>query len=404
MAIKCKQGTNTTETVSGIILTGTTPQINDSATYYYGTTTHTFANEVKYVNLDSNTTGVWFTISGSSVIFKYSASTSGARATYTATVVHGLPDVTVTDIKATSGKAINYVNVSSDPSKYIWTRPTTFYMELDWDYFKSWSLKRVDGSKSVDSVVGTIKSNSSLSTSGTTRYTLPTSDGIRYGDKLNFTYTLKPGATMSLGSSGSYAVTVDPTFGITNHTGGSSGEFPDPIVTFIEGPCPFTKWVGTRDAMDYCKNRRSEGKDCATFTIKVEKPSSLSGVPVDVYMEEGFFEECYYTKNKLSHGWETSISTKTYCSIQVNGKTLSSSLIYIGSIAANTSSATYTAKMISDESDVTLTWPKYASVLVQINSTNNSAHKYTTNSSQAAESEGTHTTGGDNTGSYPAGS
>lgn len=382
MAIKYKQGTNTVETVTGTIITGSTQYVNDSATYYSGEITHNFSNEVKYVTLEAGTAdGIWFTISGSSVVFKYSASTAGAKGKYVATVTYGPPDIVITDVKASSGATINYVNLASDPTKYIWTRPTSFGLQLPWGYLKSWSLTREAGSKSVDSTTGTIKSNSSLATSGTTKYTLATSDGIRYGDKLKFTYTAKPGA--SVGYTSGTTVTVDPTFEIVNTTA-SKTAFPDPTVAVSDD----LGWVEG----DWNSIKNKSNTECFTVAVTNNSP-----VPCSVWAQDKSvgYAECYYRQNLNLVTY-----TDTSCRIATtDGTTISMTAdTYIGEIGASTTK-TFTLKIVPSVS-VTKAWPKHAWVSVKLVAKGD--HMYSPDNAIDSDYGGQWTTGGSGGSSGPS--
>ena len=192
MSIKCTTGETFSETVTSIIKTGNSAQYDSSGTYYYGSETKTFSGTVRFVEIISG--NVYYSINGSSVTFSYSSSLSGATQNYKATVLYGAALTTVKDISNTN---VDYINTSTDATKYVWTRPVDFQLQLPWDYIASWSLSRAGwgtgstNSMCVDSFAGVLKSTDSSYT-GTNTYTLPyDSYGIRYGDYLTLTLTPK---------------------------------------------------------------------------------------------------------------------------------------------------------------------------------------------------------------------
>jgi hypothetical protein len=332
---------------------------------------------------------VWYSISGNSVTFRYTSALSGAKAKYTASVDVGYPVTKIEDVASTSGVNIDYIKAAST-NQYVWTRPTAFDIKADWDYFRSWSLNRTTSSLSVDSTAGTVKSNSSLATSGTNKYTIAKSEGLRYGDNLKFTYELKPGAKMSM--------TTDVTIGRDCLALSSCGGSQETLPTFTASL--MNQWSFKSPGKDTLKSSTTSDQ----FYITVTKPDIKwwkedLAVDVAIYVADC---EHYYINDQLI-GW-SSVKTDTSGSIKVGsgpaaGTTLSTSFTHIGTIYKN--STELTVQLLST-GDGDKRCPKYANIRVRctIQDSCKNNHKYKTSEGKLYVYGGSPTTGSAGGGGY----
>lgn len=395
MAIKCVSGAVTTETVSGNIITGGSPLYDSSGNYYSGSETKTFSDTVQYVEIVSGS--VYYSINGKSVTFSYSSSLSGARQAYSAKVTYGAATTTVTDVKATSGSTIDYVNTTQDTTKYMWTRPTTFDLQMPWNYIASWTLSRAawgtasTNSMCVDSTAGTIKSSSSLATSGTTVYTLPISDGIRYGDYLTLTVTPKPCANLSKTTFNCKVARGNTSIKDTSFASGKSfsEEVDNGLITISwEGGT----WATTDSEAD---SQRKNGlpSGCENFNVRITKSSSIASLPVTVeaYAYSSFCE-CWYTKDLEAVTFKDTSAQVWYGGSQLG--TSASNYRTLGTLAAGTTSGAYTFAVKADaHSNVKKSWPKC--VWLCFRYTIGGSHCYSDSVATDSDYKGQWTMGGD---------
>lgn len=192
---------------------------------YSASKTIDYGAPVKYVTVMPKT--VYYKISGNTVRYTFTSSSANSSTTVTATANYGgTSEITLTDVKLSSG-TVNYVKANNT---YVWTRPASFTMQLPWSYFSAWTLSRTS-SLNPDVAAGAVTSRSSSSmTSGTSTYSV---NGLKYGDNLKLTYTLKEGGSVNI--TNNYTCTVDPTFAITNTGATQSTTLPKPTVTL---ECP----------------------------------------------------------------------------------------------------------------------------------------------------------------------
>lgn len=380
MALQCAKGGVTTHSVSGTVITGSTPIYDSSGAYYSGTSKHSFDGPVKYVTV--LTGDVWYTISGNSVTFKYTSSTSGAKAKYTASVDVGYPATKIEDVASTSGVNIDYIKAAST-NQYVWTRPTAFDIKADWDYFRSWSLTRTASSLSVDSTAGTVKSNSSLTTSGTNKYTITKSEGLRYGDNLKFSYELKPGAKMSMTTE----VTIGRDCLELSSCGGSQETLPTYYAELN------SQWNFGSPGKDTLKNSTT----CDQYFLVVKKPD-VKWFKEDLAVDVSAYVtgcESYYINDQLI-GW-SSVKTNTSAGVKVGdgdcaGTTLSGSYAKIGTIKKNEDQLVVQL-LVTGSGDKRC--PKYTRLRLKftIQSSCANKHKYKTSEGQLYVYGGTATSG-----------
>lgn len=256
---------------------------------YSASKTIDYGAPIKYVEVFPKT--VYYKTSGNTVKYTFTSSSANSSAKVTATVTYGgTSETTLTDVKLSSG-TVNYVKANST---YVWTRPASFTMQLPWSYFSAWTLSRT-GSLNPDVAAGAVTSRSSSGwTSGTSTYSV---NGLKYGDNLKLTYTLKEGGSVNI--SNNYTCTVDPTFAITNTGATQSTTLPKPTVTLT---CPNT-----------AKNK---------LTLKV---TNNCGATVNVIPYKG---TCYVDKGSWSGG------VQTVSSVYENGSAISNTRS-VGTLIAN---------------------------------------------------------------------
>ena len=371
MSILCTTRSVVETSYTYTITTGTTPYTDPySGTYYKGTNTVDYGDEVRYIKFTSSTSA-GYDISGTKVTYTVTENTSQKSRTFTVVVGTGPAPTNITDVKTTSGSIVNYVKVSPD-NKYVWARPATLSLQLPWDYYKSWTLSRESGSLGPASTTGTITSSSSLSTSGTNTYSI---SGLYYGDKIKITYTAKPGAT-SFGIASGSTYTIDPTFSISN-TNASSIGLNAPTLTLSD------KFGWKEVSWDTVKNTSNPEQFTATVT-------NNASVACDVYfMDDSVgYAEAYYRVNLNLVTY-----TDTRCTIATSGgtKISSSSYTYVGTIAAG-ETKNFTFKLVPSVS-VTKCWPKHAGLSVKLVASG--SHKYSPDYNTDYEYGGQWTMGGD---------
>ena len=393
MAIKCKTGNSVTTSVSGNIITGGTPVYDTSGAYYSGTATHTFAENVTNVTMTTGAGTVYYRISGKTVTFSYSSSLSGARSPYAATVTYGTADVTVKDVTTTSGVAVDYINTTTDTTKYMWTRPVNFQLQLPWDYIASWSLSRAGwgtastNSMCVDSTAGVIKTTDSSYT-GTNTYTLNYDTyGIRYGDYLTLTLTPKVCATLSQTT---FTCKVDKDHTSIKNTSIATGNDFDKIVDdqgIITADITGGVWPTDSNYSSY-----SDKSSNPNFTLSVTKASSIKNLAIEVGIYySSLFTECWYTKNA-----NLVVRKSDPCLLKYNGSEVSkvsSSYTILGTIPAGTLTGNYTLSVCPDDS-WNKAWPKSVMATLRYRITSG-AHCFSTTTASDAVSEGQWTMGGD---------
>lgn len=396
MAIKCQSGTVTTTTVSGNILTGSTPVYDTSGTYYSGTATHTFSENVTEVTMTTGAGSVYYRINGKTVTFSYSSSLSGARQPYAASVTYGVAPVTVKNVTSTSGKAIDYINTNKDATKYMWTRPVDFQLQLPWDYIESWTLSRAGwgtaatNSMCVDSTAGVIKSTDSSYT-GTNTYTLSYDTyGIRYGDYLTLTLTPKVCATLSQTT---FTCKVDKDHTSIKNTSIATGNDFDKIVDeqgIVTASISGGVWPTDDNYSDYADQSSNP-----YFNLNITKSSKIKDLAIEVGLYySSTFTECWYTKNA-----NLVVRKDDSCKLQYKGTDLSSSsstYSVIATIPAGTLTDTFALNVWPDEdsSAANKAWPKSVVATLRYRIVGGT-HCFSTTTATDAVSEGQWTTGGD---------
>jgi hypothetical protein len=239
---------------------------------YSASKTIDYGAPVKYVTVMPKT--VYYKISGNTVKYTFTSSSANSSTTVTATANYGgTSEITLTDVKLSSG-TVNYVKANNT---YVWTRPASFTMQLPWSYFSAWTLSRTS-SLNPDVAAGAVTSRSSSSmTSGTSTYSV---NGLKYGDNLKLTYTLKEGGSVNI--SNNYTCTVDPTFSISNTGATQSSTLPSPTVTLGSEDKNTLKLTVTNNSGANVKIRIYKG------TCQVDKGSWSGGKQsVDTVYEDG---------------------------------------------------------------------------------------------------------------------
>ena len=384
MAIKCAPSTTTKVTTTDIVKTGTTGLNNGSGITYTGSKAITYANEVKYVTITSG--DVYYTISGSKVTYRASSSLSGKSFPFTAEVTLGDPTVYPDDLKTSTGANIDYVKINST-GKYIWTRPTAFDLQADWDYFRSWALERTSSSLSVDSTAGVVLNSASNTLTGTTTHTIPKSSGLRYGDALKFSYTLKPGAEMNMTTTKTIAADALS----LKSCGGSQMTFVSPVAALT------SQWNFTNPGKDTAKDSNTAEE----FTLTVTKPDIKYfkedlDLKVEIYKADA---EVYgMNKGLFGIGWG-SVQTDTdgYIAIQGKGE-LSTAYQEIGTIKAGENSGSW----IICCGGYDKSWPKYVKLRIRVSipTSQASKHKFKTSEGTLYCYGGSPTTGSAGGGGY----
>lgn len=390
MAIKCVSGNVATESVSGIIKTGGNPLYDSSGNYYRGSETKTFSGTVQYVEIIQGS--VYYSINGTSVTFSYSSSLSGAKQAYSAKVTYGAATTTVTDVKAASGATIDYVNTTQNTTKYLWTRPVNFQLQMPWNYISSWSLSRAGwgtastNSMCVDSTAGVIKTTDSSYT-GTNTYTLNYDTyGIRYGDYLTLTLTPKVCANLSQTT---FTCKVDKDHTSIKNTSIASGKDFDKVVDdqgIVTADITGGVWPTDSNYSDY-SNKSSN----PNFTLSVTKASSIQNLAIEVGIYySSSFTECWYTKNA-----NLIVRKGDPCLLKYNGSEISktsSNYTILGTIPAGTLTGNYTLSVCPDDS-WNKAWPKSVVATLRYRITGGT-HCFSTTTASDAVSEGQWTMGG----------
>ena len=377
MAIITKSsGSNSTETFKHSIVTGTFAQgVGIGIQTYFGDSTFTYDREVKSAEIIDGSATV-ISISGKGVKYRVTSGTSNTLVYFSVKVTF-IDSIEISDIITTSDRPINYVKRKST-GKFLWTRPTNISLQLPWKAVRTWSLSRTAALNPDIVSVKTLSSNSTLSTSGTTSYTI---SGAYCGDTVKLTYTLKPGYN-SIGISNSSTYTVDPGITISTTTSTSSGEMPKPTIEI-------TSPVGWDAAWDDIKNNGN----CADINVKVTVPSGMEHLAFNVSAHL-YDAECYYRKDLK---WTT--YKDTGADIYSNGTKISSSsksYTALGTINANSSPTTFTlqVKQNEDSDENAVSWPKYAALYIMIKPVAEGVHGYTTSYSVGYGTGGTYETGG----------
>lgn len=378
------------ETFSYSCLTGNTSTdgMSTGILMYIGSMTETYQYEVDSVEIILNSSSASVSrISGKTVSYRVTSGMSNAKVMFTAKVTFKAINATsaITSVirkNPSTGETsnINYIK-RKNTSTYFWVRPATVTLQLPWNYFKSWELKRTDGLSPASSI-GTVANNSTTPTTGTGAYDI---SGIYYSDRLEFTYTLKPGGSVDVYNG--ERLTVDPDFSIKNTTA-SKGEMSEPTLAlssqwnFGEGTWSTVKDTSTR----------------ANFTLKVTKPDAMKSLKVNIAVHL-YNAEAYYREN-LNLVTKTDNSAEVYSG---NTKITSTAKTYtdIGSIDAGAASKDFTLKVVADSGDYH--WPKYVDLYVKMTVADSSAHCYKTEFKLGYKSAGTYTSTSSGGGGYSGG-
>lgn len=355
---------------------------------YVGNTSETYIYEVASAEIlmNSNGTASVTSISGKTVKYKVVAGASGTKVlfsvkvTFKTAATSSITNIVRKNPSTGEETPINYVQ-RKNTSTYFWVRPATVALQLPWDYFKSWELKRTDGLGPASSI-GTVASSSTTSTTGTGTYNI---SGIYYSDRLEFTYILKPGGSVDVYNG--ERLTVYPDFSIKNTTA-SKGEMPEPTLALS------SQW-------DFGEGTWSTVKDTSTranFILKVTKPDAMKSLKVNIAVHL-YNAEAYYREN-LNLVTKTDTSAEVYSGttkISSTAKTYTD----IGSIAADTASKDFTLKVVADSGDYH--WPKYVDLYVKMTVADSSAHCYKTEFKLGYKSAGTYTSTSSGGGGYSGG-
>ena len=355
---------------------------------YVGSLSETYQYEVESAEIILNSSAASVSsISGKTVKYKVVSGTSNTKVMFSAKVTFKITGASssITSIIRKNPSTgvqsnINYVKRKSTGT-YFWTRPTNITLQLPWEYFKIWALTRTDAYIPIGSPV-TLATNSTLATSGTNSYDI---SGAYYGDRIEFTYVLKPGATV--GVIDGERLQVDPDFSIVNTTA-SKGEMPEPTLALS------SQW-------DFGEGTWSTVKDTSTrsnFTLKVTKPAAMKSLKVNIAVHL-YNAEAYYREN-LNLVTKTDTSAEVYSG---NTKITSTAKTYtdIGSIDAGTASKDFTLKVVADSGNYH--WPKYVDLYVKMTVADSSAHCYKTEFKLGYSSKGTYTSTGSGGGGYSGG-
>lgn len=414
MAIKCVSGTDLiTTAVSGSVTTGTSPTYDQSGVYdstggyYRGTDVRTYSGKIVSVLMTSNGANVQYAITGEKTVqFFYVSSVSGKTQSFSANVTYEPAPVIVENVVAASGSTVDYLNTTKDTTKYMWTRPTAFDLQLPWSYIASWSLSRAGWGSSatdsmcVDSTAGVVASSSVYAspTSGTNVFTIPQSAGIRYGDYLTLTLTPKFCATLSKTTFNCKVARGNTSIKDTSFASGKS--FKTEVSNNAIVNADISGGVWSLDSSS-AESVRKAGTAKPEFTFTVTKAAGIKDLAIKIEAQnDSLFTECWYTK-----GWNITSHKDDACDVYSGSTKLStSSYTEIGTIPAGTLSKSWTLKVATnDVSDAIVSWPK--SVVLDIRYTiTGGTHCFTDSVGFDAVLEGNWTTGGDNTGSGPVGS
>lgn len=414
MAIKCINSASLlTKTCSGTITTGSSPtydiagNLDSTGGYYYGNYTYTVTGTIQNVDIVSSSDNLGVNIYASNAVcLFYVSSSPQASCTYTVNISYIPAPVTVTDVKASSGATIDYLNTTQDTTKYMWTRPTSFDLQLPWSYIASWSLSRAGwgttstSSMCVDSTAGVVASSSTYTTptTGTAVYTLPVAAGIRYGDYLTLTVTPKACATLSKTTFNCKVARGNA--GIKDTSFASGKSFKTEVSDNEIVAASVSGGVWSLDSAS-AEAVRKAGTAKPDFTFTVTKAAGIKDLAIKVSAQtHSVFTECWYTK-----GWNITSHKDDACDVYSGSTKLSTSdYTEIGTIPAGALSKSWTLKVATnDVSDAIVSWPK--SVVLNIKYTiTGGTHCFTDSEGFDAVLEGNWTTGGDNTGGGPVGS
>lgn len=419
MAIKCITGEGLiTAAVSGSVTTGTSPTYDLSGSYdstggyYRGTDIRTYSGKIVSVTITSNSANVQYAITGEKTVqFFYVSSISGKTQSFSANVIYEPAPVIVEDVVAASGSTVDYLNTTKDTTKYMWTRPTAFDLQLPWSYIASWSLSRAgwgtatSNSMCVDSTAGVVASSLVYAspTSGTGVFTIPKTAGIRYGDYLTLTLTPKPCATLS--QSTFYCKVARGNTAIKQTAIATGKNFNTEVDTngLITAAITKATWgLSSSGAQSLLDSGLPSG--CENINITITKSASIKDLEITVGLYE-FMAQCWYAKK--SKGGYASLD---YSAIVYYGgskvSTTSSTYTTLGKVAAGSTSATFTISIKSDERNANVNWPAYLNCGLQYKITAGT-HCYTTSVADDAVSGGQLNQSGDGGGSggnWPAGS
>lgn len=378
------------ETFSYSCLTGNTSTAGSGTgiLIYVGSMTKTYQYEVDSVEIILNSSSASVSsISGKTVSYRVTSGISNTKVMFSAKVTFKAisPTSAITNVirkNPNTGEtsSINYIKRKSTGT-YFWTRPTTIALQLPWNYFKSWELKRTDG-LNPSSSADVIANNTTLATSGTETYDI---SGIYFGDRLEFNYTLKPGGSVDVYNG--ERLTVDPDFSIKN-TAASKGEMPEPTLALS------SQWDFGEGTWSTVKNTSTR----ANFTLKVTKPDAMKSLKVNIAVHL-YNAEAYYREN-LNLVTKTDTSAEVYSG---NTKITSTTKSYtdIGSIEADTASKDFTLKVVADSGGYH--WPKYVDLYVKMTVADSSAHCYKTEFKLGYSSKGTYTSTSSGGGGYSGG-
>ena len=392
MAITLGSGSSVTwsETFSYSCLTGNT-SINSTGTgvsAYIGSMTKTYQYEVDSVEIILNSSSASVSsISGKTVSYRVTSGISNSKVMFTAKVtfksINATSDIiNVIRKNPNTGETsnINYIKRKSTGT-YFWTRPTVVTLQLPWDYFKAWTLTRTDAYIPIASPV-VLANNNTVATSGTNSYDI---SGAYYGDQIEFTYTLKPGATVGVGNG--ERLQVDPNFSIINNSA-TKGTMSEPTISFS------SQWnfgEGTWSTVKDTNNR-------ANFTLTVTKPDAMKELTVTLSAHL-YNAEAYYRKDL---NWTT--YTDTNADVYLDStKISSSSKTYtdIGSIEAGTASKSFTLKVVAEDGNYH--WPKFVDMYIKMTVSDSSKHCYSTEFKIGNNSAGTPTPTSSGGGGYSGG-
>lgn len=408
MAIKCINSASLlTNTYRGTITTGSSPTYDNAGKYdstggyYYGSYTYTVAGTIEDVDVVDSSDDLGIDIrSSNAVCLFYVSSSPRTSCSYTVKIKYVPAPVTVTNVQASSGATIDYLNTTQDTTKYMWTRPTSFDLQLPWGYIASWSLSRAGwgttatSSMCVDSTAGVVASSATHATSntGTAIHTLPIETGIRYGDYLTLTVTPKACATLSK-TTFNCKVARDNT-GIKETSFASGKSFKTEVSNNAIVSADISGGVWSLDSTS-AEAVRKAGTAKPEFTFTVTKAAGIKDLAIKVEAQnDSLFTECWYTK-----GWKITSHKDDACDVYSGSTKLSTSrYTEIGTIPAGTLSKSWTLKVATnDVSNAIVSWPK--SVVLDIRYTiTGGTHCFTDSVGFDAVLEGNWTTGGDNTG------